>query len=87
MGLPSLHIHGDSIVIINWFNQRSALTLLPLDGWCHCIREMETNFIQIYAIHILREHNTMADSLSKEALTLAQGQLQFAEFTNGECID
>ena len=29
----------------------------------------------------------MADYLSKEALTLAQGQLQFAEFTNGECID
>ena len=29
----------------------------------------------------------MADSLSKEALTLALGQLQFIEFTNGECID
>ena len=29
----------------------------------------------------------MADSLSKEALTLAPGQLHFTEFTNGECID
>ena len=35
MGLPNLHIHGESVVIINWFNQRSALTLLTLDGWCH----------------------------------------------------
>ena len=86
-GLPSLLIHGDSAVIINSFNQRSTLTLLSLDGRCHCIRELETNFIQLTAIHIYREHNTMADSLSKEALTLAQGQLQFAEFTNVECID
>ena len=87
MGLPSLLIHGDSVVIINWFNHRSALTLLSLDGWCHYIRELETDFIQLTATHIFREQNTMADNLSKEALTLPQGQLQFAEFTNGECID
>ena len=87
MGLPLLHIHGDYAVIINWFNQRSALTLLTLDGWCHYIRELEPHFIQLTAIHIEREHNTTADSLSKEALTLALGQLQFTEFTNGECID
>ena len=52
MGLPILHIHGYSAVIINWFNQRSALTLLTLDGWCHCIRELEPYFIQLTATHI-----------------------------------
>ena len=52
MGLPSLHIHGDFAVIINWFNQISALTLLTLNGWCHCIRELEPYFIQLTAIHI-----------------------------------
>ena len=83
MGLPSLLIHGDSVVIINWFK----LTLLSLDGWCHYIRELETDFIQLTTTHIFREHNTMANKLSKEALTLPQGQLQLAEFTNGECID
>ena len=87
MGLPSLFFHGDSAVIINWFNRRSALTLLSLDGWCHCIRELETEFIQLTATHIYREHNTMADNLSKEALTLPQGHLQYAELTNGEVID
>ena len=34
MGLPTLHMHGDSTVIINWFNRRCALSLLALDGWC-----------------------------------------------------
>ena len=66
MGLPSLHIHGDSAVIINWFNHRSALSLLSLDGWCQCIRELETDFIQISASHIYREHNTMADAYPKK---------------------
>ena len=36
-GLPSLHIHGDSSVIINWFNRRSSISSLALDGWCHNI--------------------------------------------------
>ena len=86
MGFSSLFFHGDSVVIINWFNRRSALTLLSLDGWCHCIRELETDFIQLTTTHIQREHNTMPYNLSKEALTLPQGQLQYVEFTNGECI-
>ena len=54
MGLPTLHIHGDSAVINNWFNRRSALTLLTLNGWCHHIRELEPYFIQLIAIHIYR---------------------------------
>ena len=29
--LPYLHIHGDSSVIINWFNRRSVLSSLSLD--------------------------------------------------------
>ena len=70
MVLPTLHIHGDSIAIINWFNRRSALTLLALDGWCQRICDMEPYFIQLKVVHIFREHNTKADSLSKEALTL-----------------
>ena len=86
MGLPHLHIHGDSTVIINWFKHQSTLSLLTLDGWCHLIRELEYHFIHLSATHIFREHNTYADSLSKEALTLASGQLQFLEFTNGDCI-
>ena len=87
MVLPTLHIHGDYIAIINWLNRRSSLTLLALDGWCQCIHDMEPCFIQLKAVHIFREHNTKADSLSKEALTLASGLLQYIEFIDGECTD
>ena len=48
---------------------------------------MEPYFIQLKAVHIFREHNTKVDRLSKEALTLALGLLQYIEFTNGECSD
>ena len=87
LGLPTLHIHGDSTVIINWFNRRSTLSSLALDGWCQCIYDLEPYIIQLDAVHIFREHNTKADSLSKEALTLASGLLQCTEFTDGECTD
>ena len=86
MGLPHLHIFGNSAVIINWFNHRSALSLITLDGWCLHIRELESHFICLTASHIYREHNTYADSLSKEALTLASGHLHFLEFSDGMCI-
>ena len=85
MALPTLHIHGDSIATINWFNRRSALDFLALDGWCQRIHDMEPYFIQLKAVHIFREHNTKADCLSKETLTLASGHFQFIEFTDGEC--
>ena len=46
---------------------------------------MEPYFIKLKALHIFREHNTKADSLYKEALTLALGHFQFIEFIDGEC--
>ena len=46
---------------------------------------MEPYLTQLKLVHIFREHNTKADSLSKEALTLALGHFQFTEFTDGEC--
>ena len=86
MGLPHLQILGAYAIIINWFNHQSTLSLLTLDGWCHLIRELDPHFIHPSAIHIYIEHNTFADSLSKEYLTLDLGQLHYLEFTNGDCI-
>ena len=86
-GLPSLHIHGDSSVIINWFNRRSSLSSLALDGWCHNIWDLESCFIQLDVVHIYKEYNEMANGLSKEALSMASGLLQFSKFTEGECTE
>ena len=86
-GLPCLHIHGDSIVIINWFNRISVLSSLSLDGWCQNIRDMESFFIQLDAVHVYREYNVMDDGLSKEALSKASSLLQYSEFIEGECTE
>ena len=34
IGLPYLHIRGDSSAIINWFNGLASLETLELAGWC-----------------------------------------------------
>ena len=90
-GLPYLHIHGDSSVIINWFNRRSTfsrtstLSSLSLNGWCQNIRDLESCFIQLDVVHIFREYNDMANGLFKEALSMASGLFQYSEFIEGEC--
>ena len=86
-GLPSLYIHGDSSVIINWFNKRSSLSSLALEGWCQNIRDLESYFIQLDVVHIYKEYNEMVDGLSKDALTMTPSLLQFSEFTKGECTE
>ena len=86
-GLPYLHIHGDSTVIINWFNRRSVLSSLSLDGWCRNIRDLKSFFIQLVVVHVYRECNVMDDGLSKEALSKASGLLQYSEITEGECTE
>ena len=50
------------------------------------IRELESYFLHSGASHVYREHNVIADGLSKEALSLASGLLHFSEFFEGECV-
>ena len=37
-------------------------------------------------LHVYREYNDNTDGLSKEALSLASGYLQFTEFFEGEFV-
>ena len=32
--IPTLHVYGDSSVIINWVNGKATLSALDLDAWC-----------------------------------------------------
>ena len=41
MGLPMRSIFGDSMVIISWINQLSALDLPTLTHWCEDIKYMK----------------------------------------------
>lgn len=80
MGVPLPHIYGDSQVIINWAKGLSALTPPDLHHWCRETKKLILSFPGLSLSHIYREHNRIADGLSKTALTLSPGIGCFSEF-------
>ena len=86
IGLPTLTIFGDSLVIINWANFVASLAVLDLEHWCTRISEAKACFLSINFQHVYREHNRSVDGLSKEALVLELGRLSFTEHLEGEEI-
>ena len=83
IGLPYLHIFGDSSVVINWAREVSSLSIVSLEAWCVNIRKLMAFFTSVEFKHVYREHNERGDSLSKEELKLASGHLTFTEFSEG----
>ena len=86
IGIPSLHVYGDSSVIINWANDKVKLTALDLDAWCLNIVELKAYFLSLDFQHVYREHNEKENSLSKDALPMATGLLSFIEYYEGLAI-
>ena len=85
-GLHSLHVCGDSSVIINWANDEATLSALDLDYWCDNITELKSSFLSLDFRHVYREHNKNADCLSKEVLCIASRLLSFLELYEGVII-
>ena len=44
IGLPYLHIFGDSSVIINWAKGESTLDMVNLEAWCYNTRLLISSF-------------------------------------------
>ena len=82
MGIPLLHVFGDSSVIIKWEKGSTALSPPERFHWCRETRKLFTCFPDLSFIHIYREHNQIADRLSKTALSLAPGFGSYSEFFN-----
>ena len=87
MGLPIHLIFGDSKVIISWLNRSAALDVPTLMHWCKDIRDMLHLAPQVIFKHIFREHNSLADGLSKQALKLDMGHGFFTENLDGMVIN
>ena len=87
MGLPMHSIFGDSLVTISWLNRHSSLNVPSLNHWCDDIRSMLLHAPLVIFKHIYREHNSMADGLSKQALKLDMGSRIFSESLEGLIID
>ena len=64
----------------------ARFTVVDLDQWCDRINEVKAFFLSLSFQHIYRENNSIADGLSKEALTMEMGNLSFSEYLDGETI-
>ena len=47
IGLPELHVYGDSNVIINWENSISRLSVLDMEHWYASITVIKNSFLSI----------------------------------------
>ena len=83
MGLPIKQIFGDSLVIISWVNIISNLDVPNLIHWHEDIFSMLRLVPPVSINHIYREHNTLADGLSKKALLLDMGHGYYYESMDG----
>ena len=86
MGIPSSQIYGDSLVIINWVKGSTALSPTDLVHWCRETKKLFTRFQALSITHIYREHNRLADRLSKDALLFPQGKCSYKEFYEDHLI-
>ena len=87
MGIPVHLMYGDSMVIISWLNRISTLDVPALIHWCDEIRNLLQLAPQVIFKHIFREHNSLADGLSKQALKLDMGHEFFSKNLDGMVIN
>ena len=87
MGIPLQLIYGDSMVIISCLNRSSAFDVPSLMHWCSDIRYMIHLAPSVIFKHTFREHNSLADDLSKKALHLDMGYVTFLETLDGLVIN
>lgn len=75
---------------VSWANNISNLQVLALEQWCSSTLLLLKYFFFLNICHVFREHNTVADCLSKEAVEprveLPVGLLIFEEVYDGEKI-
>lgn len=83
----ALSIFGDSRVTIKWAKGDYELNVIFLYKWCCRIKEKIKLFKEISFKHIYRQHNAMADALSKEAHDGVEGYIRWEEFMEAQCIE
>ena len=75
------------MVIISWLNRNSALDVPSLMHWCYDISLMLQKVPPMIFKYTFREHNTLADDLSKQGLNLDLGFVSFSETMDGLIVN
>lgn len=87
IGLSDVAIFGDSRVTIKWARGEYALNNIPLFYWCSRIKVLLQQFENLTLDHIYRQFNSMADALSKEAYSRAEGVICWEEHFESMMVD
>ena len=79
-------VAGDSKIIIDWISDKVKLEIIYLSHWKDMISNLKRGFETLNFMHIHRQFNKIANSLSKKALKDEPGWLYFEEFFNGSIV-
>jgi ribonuclease HI len=83
LNLLDLVVLGDSRIVIDWLNGKVNLQATTLLSWKDRIREALQHFRTLSFPHIFREDNYVIDTLSKEALSMPFGQINYSQWEDG----
>ena len=81
--LQDIQIFGDSKVVVDWENGKNTIRAPHLQHLLAEIQELKSKFRRISFVHIYRELNAEADSLSKQALAYQPGLMETEEVAEG----
>jgi len=82
-----LQVYGDSLAIIDWVNQKASIRNTALTHWYLKTVDLKKTFTCITIQHHHREHNQMADTLSKQGLQLGEGIIMIKEVSEADSGD
>lgn len=83
LDIKKLQVLGDSKLVINWAHGKANLQNISLEPIMKDIKLAFQSFKWLSLHHILRELNSKANELSKNALELQNGTFLRYEFLNG----
>jgi ribonuclease HI len=72
--IDNIQLFGDSMVVLNWIRKSQACHNIRLAPLLDEVFTILNSYSQFFVRHIYREHNKLADKLSKEGTQLVLGQ-------------
>jgi hypothetical protein len=85
--VAKLQVFGDSKMAIDWACRRTSIEIPHLASIMRDIKLTFRAFERLSFHHILRELNTKADELSKQALEMQSEAFSFYEYMDGREIE
>ena len=77
---------GDSKVIVDWTLKHQSLQSIVLHHWTKRVRGLLDSGLPLTILHVYREFNTHADTLSKQAIGLHHGLIYWKKFVQDSLI-